>query len=156
MMKVLSAKILIALLFMAIQNTVLHAQHNNVKVVLNHIAVYVQDLQTSTQFYSDIIGLDTIPEPFHDGLHTWYKIGAQSQLHLIQGAGKSVPQNKNSHLCFSVPDLDIFIDKLKKNNIAFENWAGELNMITNRVDGVKQIYFKDPDGYWVEVNDDAL
>ena len=156
MMKVLSAKILIALLFMAIQNTVLHAQHNNVKVVLNHIAVYVQDLQTSTQFYSDIIGLDTIPEPFHDGLHTWYKIGAQSQLHLIQGAGKSVPQNKNSHLCFSVPDLDIFIDKLKKNNLAFENWAGEKNKITNRVDGVKQIYFKDPDGYWVEVNDDAL
>jgi lactoylglutathione lyase len=25
--------------------------------------------------------------------------------------------------------------------------------ITTRVDGVKQIYFKDPDGYWIEIND---
>jgi lactoylglutathione lyase len=30
---------------------------------------------------------------------------------------------------------------------------GEKMAITNRVDGVKQIYFKDPDGYWIEIND---
>ena len=42
---------------------------------------------------------------------------------------------------------------LKKNNIPFESWAGEKNTYTNRVDGVKQIYFKDPDGYWIEIND---
>ena len=53
------------------------------KTILNHIAVYVQDLQKRTHFYSSVIGLDTIPEPFHDGRHTWYKIGPQSQLHLI-------------------------------------------------------------------------
>ena len=39
---------------------------------LNHIAVYVMDLKISTAFYKDIIGLDTIPEPFHDGRHTWF------------------------------------------------------------------------------------
>jgi lactoylglutathione lyase len=46
-----------------------------------------------------------------------------------------------------------FIKVLEKNNIGYENWAGEKNAVTNRVDGVKQIYFKDPDGYWVEIND---
>ncbi|MBL7764406.1 MAG: VOC family protein, partial [Chitinophagaceae bacterium] len=42
---------------------------------------------------------------------------------------------------------------LKKNNIPFESWTGEKNTWTNRVDGVKQIYFTDPDGYWIEIND---
>ena len=129
---------------------------NNRATILNHIAVYVQDLQKSTHFYSTIIGLDTIPEPFHDGKHTWYKIGQQSQLHLIQGAGVPSPQNKNSHLCFRVESVEDFVTTLKKNNIDFEDWPGEKNKITMRVDGVKQIYFKDPDGYWIEVNDDSL
>jgi lactoylglutathione lyase len=26
-------------------------------------------------------------------------------------------------------------------------------VVTNRVDGVKQFYFKDPDAYWLEIND---
>ncbi len=126
------------------------------KTILNHIAVYVQDLQKSTHFYSSVIGLDTIPEPFRDGRHTWYKIGPQAQLHLIQGAGFQSPQNKNSHLCFSVPSVEDFVATLKKNKIEFENWAGEKNKVTIRVDGVKQIYFKDPDGYWIEINNDSL
>ena len=37
--------------------------------------------------------------------------------------------------------------------IAYENWAGEKSAVTKRVDGVQQIYFQDPDGYWIEVND---
>jgi catechol 2,3-dioxygenase-like lactoylglutathione lyase family enzyme len=45
------------------------------KVSLNHIALYVVDLKISTSFYHDIVGLDTIPEPFHDGRHTWFNIG---------------------------------------------------------------------------------
>ena len=44
------------------------------KPVLNHIAVYVKDLKVSTAFYSNVIGIDTIPEPFHDGKHTWYSV----------------------------------------------------------------------------------
>ena len=45
---------------------------------------------------------------------------------------------------------------LKDNNIPFENGKGEKNTITNRPDGVKQIYFQDPDGYWIEVNDSKV
>src|SRR5688572_4884527 len=56
------------------------------KTFLNHIALYITDLKKSGAFYSDIIGLDTIPEPFHDGKHIWYSIGPKSHLHLIEGA----------------------------------------------------------------------
>jgi lactoylglutathione lyase len=123
------------------------------RATLNHIALYVVDLKTSTQFYRDIIGLDTIPEPFHDGRHTWFSIGLQGHLHIISGANGKTPHDKNTHLCFSVPAVDEFVKALKKNNIAYENWAGEANTVTKRVDGVKQVYFKDPDGYWIEIND---
>jgi lactoylglutathione lyase len=123
------------------------------KARLNHIAIYVVDLKTSTSFYQDIVGLDTIPEPFHDGRHTWFSIGPKSHLHLIQGAKEKTEHEKNSHLCFSVESVESFATLLRQKNIPYENWAGEKNAITNRVDGVKQIYFKDPDGYWVEIND---
>jgi lactoylglutathione lyase len=123
------------------------------KATLNHIALYVVDLKTSTDFYTNIIGLDTIPEPFHDGRHTWFGVGKQGHLHIISGAKAATTHDKNTHLCFSVPSVDEFIVGLKNNNVAYENWAGEANAVTNRVDGVKQVYFKDPDGYWVEIND---
>ena len=123
------------------------------KALLNHIAVYVVDLKVSTAFYKDVIGLDTIPEPFHDGRHTWYNVGVKSHLHLISGATSKTSHDKNSHLCFSVPSVAEFIKRLEKNNVEYEDWAGTKMKVTNRVDGVKQIYFKDPDGYWIEIND---
>jgi lactoylglutathione lyase len=123
------------------------------KPTLNHIAHYVVSLKTSTDFYMNIVGLDTIPEPFHDGRHTWFSVGYKSHLHLIQGAKEASIREKNSHLCFSVQSVTDFIKVLGKNKIEYENWAGEKMAVTNRVDGVKQIYFKDPDGYWIEIND---
>jgi len=123
------------------------------KPSLNHIAVYVVDLKVSTLFYQNIVGLDTIPEPFHDGRHTWFSVGPKSHLHIISGAAQKTEHDKNTHLCFTVTSVIDFMAVLKKNNVGFENWAGEKNTYTNRVDGVKQIYFKDPDGYWIEIND---
>lgn len=123
------------------------------KAHINHIAHYVVNLKTSTDFYQQVIGLDTIPEPFHDGKHTWFSIGFKTHLHLIEGAAAKVNPDKHDHLCFSVASVPDFIKTLEQNKIAFENWAGEKGVVTDRVDGVKQIYFRDPDGYWLEVND---
>ena len=122
--------------------------------VLNHIALYVTSLQVSTAFYHDIIGLDTMPEPFHDGRHTWFRIGGHSHLHLISGATAGTEHNKNTHLCFSVSSIPEFIGRLEKGNVKYENWVGDPKSVTTRADGIKQIYFRDPDGYWIEINDD--
>ncbi len=124
------------------------------KPLINHIAVYVVNLETSTNFYKDILGLEVIPEPFHDGRHTWFSIGDHAALHLIQGAKTTITHDKDSHLCFSVTSIEAFIAQLEKNKVAYENWAGQSSSVTNRADGVKQLYFKDPDGYWLEVNND--
>jgi lactoylglutathione lyase len=128
-------------------------QTNKPKARLNHIAIYVYDLQKSTDFYSKIIGLDTIPEPFHDGKHTWFSIGDKSHLHVIQGAAAGLSHEKNNHLCFSIVSVENFISILDKNNIEYENWPGQKKSIQLRPDGVKQIWFKDPNGYWIEIND---
>jgi len=121
--------------------------------VLNHIAVYVTDLKKSTAFYQNIVQLDTIPEPFHDGMHTWFSIGPLSHLHLISGTATVTAHDKHNHLCFTVPSLKDFIATLDKNNIDYESWTGEKKGVTLRVDKVKQVYFQDPDGYWIEIND---
>ena len=122
--------------------------------LLNHIALYVVDLDKSASFYKNIILLDTIPEPFHDGKHVWFKIGDHCQLHLIKGAKEIVDHDKNTHICFSVPSLDEFIAHLEKSNISYANWAGDGKTPTLRPDGVRQVYFQDPDGFWLEVNND--
>ena len=120
---------------------------------INHIAFSVLDLKRSTDFYTKIIHLDTIPEPFHDGRHTWLAIGGAAHLHLIQNPGPIVVPSKNTHLCFTTSSVDDFIRALKQNDIRYEDWQGKPGAFTLRVDGVKQIYFQDPDGYWIEIND---
>jgi lactoylglutathione lyase len=123
------------------------------KASLNHIALHVNDLKKSGQFYTQTIGLDTIPEPFHDGNHIWLSIGYKSHLHLIGGAKPAIDRDKNTHLCFTVSSVEQFLERLRKIQWPFEDWAGTAGAITKRVDGVKQVYFRDPDGYWIEVND---
>ena len=124
------------------------------KPILNHIAVYVNDLEKSKTFYKDIIGLEMMEEPFKDGKHAWFTLGVQGQLHLISGAKTGLEQVKDRHLCFSVASIDSFISSLAKNKIKYSNWKGDANTPTVRPDGIKQIYFQDPDGYWIEINDD--
>lgn len=122
--------------------------------VLNHMAIYVVDLKKSTAFYRDIIQIDTVPEPFHDGKHAWFKVGDYSTLHIIEGAKEPVVHDKSHHMCFSVPSLEDFIARLEKQKIFYTNLKGDGKTPNVRVDGVKQIYLKDPDGYWLEINNE--
>jgi lactoylglutathione lyase len=124
------------------------------KVHINHTAIYVVDIQKSGSFYTNILGLDTVPEPFHDGKHIWYSTGAHSMLHVIAGATAQKDYYKNQHTCFTVPNFNLFIEKLKALNWVYEDVVGNKNAITTRVDGVHQIWLQDPDGYWLEINDD--
>ena len=39
------------------------------------------------------------------------------------------------------------------NEIDYSNWKGDLNTIQERVDGKRQIWIQDPQGYWIEIND---
>lgn len=123
------------------------------KARINHTAVFVKDIKASAYFYEQIIGLDTIPEPFHDGKHVWLRTGPGVALHIIEGATEKKEYYVNQHTCFSVPSVDAFVEKLKKNKLTWQDVKGDKMKITTRVDGIKQLWMQDPDGYWIEIND---
>jgi lactoylglutathione lyase len=150
-MKAKSRIAIIAILLVTIFGTNVKAQSK--KAALNHIALSVVNLKNSTAFYMNVVQLDTIPEPFHDNKHTWFAIGPKSHLHIIESAKEITPHDKNTHLCFTVPSVDEVVTRLNRLKVPFVNWQGESGKITTRVDGVKQIYFQDPDGFWLEIND---
>ncbi|WP_256007312.1 VOC family protein [Pedobacter deserti] len=153
-MKVLFCSAVFLLSSVFIHHSMAQSTQKKVAVKLNHIAVYVADLQKATDFYKNVFDLEIIPEPFKDNRHTWFTLGPAGQLHLIQGAKPDQVHDKNEHLCFSVASMDSFVKGLDKMGIRYENWAGEVSTITKRPDGIQQIYFKDPDGHWLEANDD--
>ena len=124
------------------------------QIKVNHIAVHVSDLETSKKFYASIVGLKEIEEPFKDGLHAWYDIGGGAALHIIEAPNVPTQISKVNHLCFSMEDMDSFIKTLQDTNYQFESWPGEKGKVTIRVDGIRQIYIQDPDGMWLEINDD--
>jgi len=130
------------------------AQSSKAKVHINHTAIFVVDLKRSGDFYQNIIGLDTIAEPFHDGRHLWLKTGEHAALHIIQGADKPREYYKNQHTCFSVPNFMSFVENLRKASLKFEDVSGKPNTYSSRVDGIHQLWLQDPDGYWIEINDD--
>ncbi|WP_291784928.1 VOC family protein [Cecembia sp.] len=121
---------------------------------ITHLAVYVEDLKRSADFYSSVFQFEEIDEPFKDGLHAWFDIGNNISMHIIQAPWEPVTINKNNHICFSVPDMDGFINNLNDLGVAFEDWPGNKGKINIRPDGIKQIYVRDPDGYWIEINDE--
>ena len=132
--------------------------HSNAqtKPHFNHLTVYVTDLYRAANFYRDVLMLDTIPEPFHDNRHVWFRIADHAQLHVVSGAKAMVTHDVNIHLAFTVSSLPAFINHLEKLNIKYGNFTGEDKKIAIRPDQINQIYLQDPDGYWIEVNDDKF
>jgi lactoylglutathione lyase len=122
----------------------------------NHTTIYVVDLQKSADFYRKVMQLEEIPEPFHDNKHVWFKIAEHSELHVVQGAKEVTPHDINIHLAFSVPSVEAFAKHLDAMNVKYGNWAQTTKDPQVRPDGIKQIYFQDPEGYWIEVDDDKF
>jgi lactoylglutathione lyase len=126
---------------------------NKNQPVFNHAALCAKNLKKTAAFYTTVLQLKQIPTPFKDTLHAWFMIGPGLALHIIQGECPITGFDSAHHLCFSVPSLEVFIKHLEKLNLSFVNFGGEEKKIQLRPDGVHQIYFKDPDGYWIEIND---
>ncbi|WP_394749288.1 VOC family protein [Spongiimicrobium salis] len=142
-------KLIAASLF--IYTLTLPAQSFNFKY--DHFSMVVDDVDRSAAFYGEVLNLKETPHPDNSPGFRWFIVNGNSQIHLIQKEFTPFEKNKSMHLCLATENLDAFIAHLKKKGVVFYDWPGKKNSITNRSDGVKQIYIQDPDGYWVEVND---
>ena len=43
--------------------------------------------------------------------------------------------------------------RLEQHGVTYVSVARQPKDITIRADGIRQIYFQDPDGHWIEIND---
>ena len=121
----------------------------------DHTTVHVRDMRQRAEFYEKVMGFERIPDPFHDGRHVWYRIGAHEQLHVSGGAAGIARHDIDVHFGFRVASLSDFTAHLDQMHVKYRNFDGD-GKVTVRADGVHQIYLQDPDGYWIEVNDDRF
>ena len=121
---------------------------------LDHTTILVSDLETSSNFYKNILQLNELETPW--GVINWgrfFSIGNNQQLHMAKLDTNSIKLNKFLHMAFSVQEFDAYLRFLTKKGIEYGNFAGDSKEPQIRPDGVRQIYFQDPDGYWIEIND---
>lgn len=125
----------------------------NFKFKKNHDALLVHDLKVSSNFYQGVLGLREVSSKAIPTGKRWFELGNGVQLHLSESK-EEVPKYKSIHMALTTQKIDEFVDYLKSKDIYFENWIGQAKTVRVRADGVKQFYIRDPDGYWIEINND--
>ena len=125
------------------------------KVTFDHVAISVEDVDRSADFYRTVFGLHEISNRTKVEGIRWISLGEGKELHLVSVLKEPVSLNKAVHFALTTSDFDGLVEYLRNANIEFSSWAGEAQAITIRADGVRQIYLQDPDGYWIEVNSTA-
>ena len=121
----------------------------------NHIALSVKDVSISIDFYQKMLGFPEIPNTASDSKTRWLAIGDGVQLHLIPRPKAVVQTNKAVHFAVATPDFEAVVAHLQALNIDYSDWTGTVNKDYVRKDGILQVYFQDPDGYWIEINNDV-
>jgi len=125
------------------------------KLTFDHTTITVNNLELSAKFYGDILGLSEIENRTRKPNIRWFSLGDSGELHVVEGNTRSIETHIGVHLALKLSDFDAFLNHLRSNNITHHNSKGIRDSITTRADGVRQVYFQDPDGYWIEVNEAA-
>jgi catechol 2,3-dioxygenase-like lactoylglutathione lyase family enzyme len=110
---------------------------------LNHVSISARDLEESTRFYEEVLGLERIPTPRFRAPVQWLRVG-DLQLHLFLDDG---PAPSRHHLGLTVDDFDAAYRAVKER--ASDTWGWELVELPSRQ---LQLYFRDPADNLIELN----
>ena len=116
---------------------------------IDHHSVIISNLEKSRHFYGDILGLEEDllrPQMSFDGL--WFKVGDQSIHCLCLQNPDPVhdrPEHggRDRHVCLKGSDINELADRLEQHYIDY----------TRSRSGRKAIFFRDPDGNAIEVQE---
>ena len=121
---------------------------------INHASFQVRNLERSAQFYQEVLLLPEIECGAGKAHIRWFGIGNGQSVHLIEGDIGKTFVKMSTHLCISTTDFEGTVRHMREKGAAFCNLAGEQGKEHTRADGVRSLYLQDPDGYWIEVNED--
>jgi catechol 2,3-dioxygenase-like lactoylglutathione lyase family enzyme len=121
---------------------------------IDHVTLVVKDLETSRQFYADVLGMQQVARPNFPFAGLWFQAGT-TQIHLILEhlasgpAGASIPEeasiSRTRHFAFEVADA--MAAKTRLEELGIKIVAGP----KSRPDGPTQLYVLDPDQNLVEL-----
>jgi lactoylglutathione lyase len=121
---------------------------------LHHISLYVRDVDASASFYANVLGLQEIPNRVGKSHIRWFTIDSFRTFHLIGGDHEPErPRPFSTHVALASRDFEAALARLEQHGVTYVNLAHQPMNVTIRPDGVRQVYFQDPDGYWIEIND---
>ena len=121
---------------------------------LDHVSIFVRDRDASARFYGEVLGLPEVENKTGRPHIRWFGLAAGRTIHLISGAHEEeVRRPRSTHFCLATSEFDQMLKRLGHAGVRYEGLSGVEREISLRADGVRQVYFQDPDGHWTEVND---
>jgi lactoylglutathione lyase len=112
---------------------------------LQHIALSVADVEISSRFYEQALGLKRLPRPDFDFSGAWLQLSDNQELHLLSGRTEPVSSgSRSNHLALEVGNLTIWERHFQEKNIPFRP-------LKQRPDGAWHLFLIDPDGYFIEL-----
>jgi catechol 2,3-dioxygenase-like lactoylglutathione lyase family enzyme len=110
---------------------------------INHVSISALDLEESTRFYVELLGLEPIPTPTFATPVQWLRVG-DLQLHLFLD---DAPAPARHHLGITIDDFDAAYEAVKARST--DTWGWRLVELPS---GQVQLYFRDPADNLVELN----
>src|SRR5262245_6172519 len=102
-------------------------QASTPKLVFNHVALSVKNLDVSADFYGRVLNLPEMSRKSRAKGVRWFSLGEGKQLHLISPEyyeGDRVVINKAVHLALATPDFDGILKLLDSQKIPYGDWKG--------------------------------
>jgi catechol 2,3-dioxygenase-like lactoylglutathione lyase family enzyme len=118
-----------------------------VAVGLNHVSVVARDLEASTRFYEEVLGLERVATPDFGFPVQWLQVGGQ-QVHLFERAD-DVPAS--AHLALQVDDVVVVYERARELGVLDRDTFGYA--CAELPGGEAQLYLRDPAGNLIEVDD---
>ena len=119
---------------------------------LDHFTINVGDLDASTRFYTDIVGLRKGPRPDFSVGGAWLYCGDRPLVHLIDDDSRRTAQlgaadgaGALDHIAFRAAGFEAMRQRLRDKRVTFDEQT---------VPGLdlQQLFLEDPDGIRLEFN----